>query len=116
VNFAPGHLINFINVILVGVSWGQNTSSHSSNLTLSILALPYYVQKQGRAFLYINYIVGGDFLGRIQNRKEQKLYRNEQLSSLGRRILTTFDYIGSGKIGLLVVLYFPDISRKEMEL
>ena len=36
--------------------------------------------------------------------------------SLGRRILTTFDYIGSGKIGLLVVLYFPDISRKEMEL
>ena len=35
---------------------------------------------------------------------------------LGRRILTTFDYIGSGKIVLLVVLYFPDISRKEMEL
>ena len=72
--------------------------------------------KAREGFLYISHYKGGDFLGRIQNRKEQKLYRNEQLSSLGRRILTTFDYIGSGKTGLLVVLYFPDISRKEMEL
>ena len=72
--------------------------------------------KAREGFLYISHYKGGDFLGRIQNRKEQKLYRNEQLSSLGRRILTTFDYIGSGKIGMLVVLYFPDISRKEMEL
>jgi len=53
-------------------SWWAYFHVLTSSIMLSLLH-----SKARESFLYINHYKGGDFLGRIQNRKEQKLYRNE---------------------------------------